>query len=256
MGLGARQQFGRYLAVPSHLHALDPLAKVAGFIVLVVAIFLASSWPAICLVAACVAGLMVASRVRLSFYAESLKYFTWMFALSFAINAIFPKAGRAAALTPEALAFAAIMAARLVLMVLAAAIFTVSTSPSEIGDCAMIFARLRGPVGRRAAEFASVLAIALRFVPVVFEEAERVRAAQSLRGARPRGLLSRVRSVTHLVVPLLESSLRRAANLGFAMEARCYGYRLPAARCLRFGLDEAVFTGALVVLLCLTVRLR
>jgi energy-coupling factor transport system permease protein len=256
MGLGARQQFGRYVAVDSHLHSLDPLAKVAGFIVLVVSIFLVSSWPAACLLAVYIAVLAVVSRVRLSFYAESLKYFTWMLALSFAINVIFPRAGRAAALTPDSLEVAAIMAVRLALMVVAAAIFTVATSPSEIGDCAMVFARLRGPIGRRAAEFAMVLAISLRFVPVVFEEAERVKAAQSLRGTQPRGLVSRVRAVARLVVPLLESSLRRAGNLGFAMDARCYGYRLPAARRTRFSWDEAVFAASLVVLLGLTLRLR
>lgn len=256
MGPGARQQFGRYVAVASPLHGLDPLAKVAGFLALVVAIFLASSWPAIGLASAYVVVLATASRVAFSFYARSLKYFLWMFALSFAINVIFPRAGQAEPFTRGALGLAAMMAGRLVLVILAAAVFTVVTAPSEIGDCAMIFSRLRGPIGRRAAEFATIIAIALRFVPVVFEEAERVRAAQRLRGFRPRGLLSRVRAVTHLVVPLLESSLARATSLGFAMDARCYGYRMPVRRPVRFGRGEALLAGALVVLLCLTVRLR
>jgi energy-coupling factor transport system permease protein len=244
------------VATPSRLHALDPLTKVAVFIALVVAVFLASGWLALVPVAAYIAGLVAASRVRLAFYAESLKYFTWMIALSLAINVAFPSEGRAGAFTFEALGFAAVMAARLALMVLSAAVFTVVTSPSEIGDCAMVLSRLRGPVGRRSAEFASILAIALRFVPVVFEEAERIRAAQSLRGARPRGLRARARSVTHLVVPLLESALRRANNLGFAMEARCYGYRVPASRRMRFGPSEAVAAAGVLVLLLLTALLR
>jgi energy-coupling factor transport system permease protein len=256
MGLGARQQFGRYVATSSRLHALDPLTKVALFIALVVAVFLASTWLALALVAAYVAGLVASSRVRIGFYLESLKYFTWMLALSLAVNLAFPREGRAAAFTPEALGFAAVAAARLALMVLAAAVFTVVTSPSEIGDCAMVFSRIRGPVGRRSAEFASILAIALRFVPVIFEEAERIRAAQGLRGARPRGLRARARSVTQLVVPLLESALRRASNLGFAMEARCYGYRVPASRRTRFGPGEAVAAASVLVLLLLTALMR
>jgi energy-coupling factor transporter transmembrane protein EcfT len=73
MGLGARQQFGRYVAIPSHLHALDPLIKVAGFIVLVISIFLASTWPGLGAVAVYIIALVAASRVRLAFYGETLK---------------------------------------------------------------------------------------------------------------------------------------------------------------------------------------
>jgi energy-coupling factor transport system permease protein len=255
MAFGVRQNFGRYIAGRSALHALDPLAKALVFGLVLASTLLASSLPALALVAAWVIALCAFSRVGPAFYLESLKVFAWMFALTFAINAIFPRQG-VPALSGGALRLASLFAARLALMILAAAVFTVVTCPSEIGDAIMLASKAGGRVGRRAAEAAALVSIALRFVPVMFEEAERIRAAQVLRGARARGLAGKVAGVVGVIVPLVESSLRRATNLGYALEARCYGYRMPAAPRVRIGTGEAGFFGAAVVVLCLTLALR
>jgi energy-coupling factor transport system permease protein len=255
MAFGVRQNFGRYIAAGSVLHALDPLAKLAVFGAALASTLLASSAPALGLAAAWVIALCALSRVGAAFYLESLKAFAWMFALTFAINAIFPREG-VAALGGEALRTAALFAARLALMILAAAVFTVVTCPSELGDAMMLGSRAGGRIGRRAAEAAALVSIALRFVPVMFEEAERIRAAQVLRGARARGLAGRVAAVVGVIVPLVESSLRRATNLGYALEARCYGYRVPAAPRVRIGAGEIGLLGSAVVVLCLTLALR
>jgi energy-coupling factor transport system permease protein len=254
MAFGVRQNFGRYIATRSALHALDPLAKVAVFGLVLASTLLASSPATLVLVAGWLVALCAFSRVGPAFYLESLKVFAWMFALTFAINAIFPRDG--AALSGEALRLAALFAARLALMVLAAAVFTVVTCPSEIGDAIMLASKTGGRVGRRAAEAAALVSIALRFVPVMFEEAERIRAAQVLRGARERGLAGRVAAVVGVIVPLVESSLRRATNLGYALEARCYGYRTPVVPRVRIGTGEVGFLGAAAVVLCLTLALR
>ena len=256
MGMGASQQFGRYVAVESRLHALDPVVKMAVFLVVLASVFTAASWPGLAVVAAYVVALCLVSRVRFFFYAQSLKYFSWMFALSFAINVIFPRDTGAEAFSREALTVAGLMAARLAVMILASAVFTMVTAPSEIGEAVMILTRVKGRIGRKAADFASVISMALRFVPVMFEEAERIRAARMLRGGRPRGIAGRVRFVIDLVVPLMDSSLRRATNLGFALGARCYGYRLPASRGIRLGANEAGFLAGAIVLLLLALKLR
>jgi energy-coupling factor transport system permease protein len=253
MAIGIGQRFGRYVAIESRLHALDPPAKILIFAVVLASAISASTWPAIGLVCAYLVLLCALSRVGPSFYVGSLKYFAWMFALSFALNAVFPREGAGVPLGRTALEMGAIFAARLALMILAAAVFTVVTSPSEIGDGIMAFANSKGRVGRRAAEFAALVAMSLRFVPVIFEEAERIRAAQRLRGGKRRGLLGRAKSVVELIVPLVESSLRRANNLGYALEARCYGYHAPAGRPARIGIPEAVFLAASVGVLLVTV---
>jgi energy-coupling factor transport system permease protein len=251
-----KQRFGRYMALESPLHGLDPVFKLLVFGLLVACVLLSASWPAMAVVALYIALLCRASRVRLRFYLDSLRYFAWMFALSFAVNLVFPRGAEAERLSYQALNIAGLFSVRLALMILAATLLTVVTSPSEIGDGLLLVARIRGRVGRRAAEFATLISISLRFVPVMFEEAERIRAAQMLRGQPVSGLANRVRSVVTLVVPLLESALRRSVSLGYALEARCYGYRVPRSPDLRVGANEIIFGSSGIGLLVVLVLMR
>lgn len=256
MSLGVSQKFGRYVAVESRLHGLDPLAKIVCFALVLAAAVLASTWLVLALVAAYLSLICLASRVRLAFYLESLKCFAWMLALSFAVNVIFPKEGSGPAFGGRAIEIGGIFAARLALLVITATVFTMTTSPSEIGDGIMVLSRVRGRVGRKAAEAASLVAMSLRFVPVMFEEAGRIRAAQALRGGKGKGLAGRAKSVVGVVVPLIESSLRRAANVAFALDARCYGYRVPVSRGMRLGMDEVGFLASTIGLLFLVIHLK
>jgi energy-coupling factor transport system permease protein len=207
-------------------------------------------------VGAYIAILCLASRVSLSFYVDSLRYFAWMFALSFAINVVFPRGIDVERMSYAALNVAGLFSVRLALMILAATLLTVVTSPAEIGDSLLLVSRIRGSVGRRAAEFATLISISLRFVPVMFEEAERIRAAQMLRGQKTSGLVNRVRSVVAVIVPLLESALRRSVSLGCALEARCYGYRVPRSPDLRVGTNEIIFGSGGIGLLVILILMR
>ena len=244
------------MALESPLHSLDPVAKPLVFILLVVCVLLCTSWSRIAVVASYIAVLCAVSRIRIWFYVDSLKYFGWMFALSFAVNLIFPRGHDAERLSYEALNIAGIFSVRLALMILAATLLTVIASPSEIGDAFLLLARIRGRIGRRAAEFATLVSIALRFVPVMFEEAERIRAVQVLRGQRTSGFVNRVKAVVTLIIPLLESALRRSVSLGWALEARCYGYRLPRSPGLRVGTNEVIFGSSGIVLLVVLILMR
>ncbi len=248
MALGTRQRFGRYMALDSHLHRLDPVVKLLVFGLLLAGILLARTWLHLAYLTVYVAFLCAMSKVKMSFYLESLKYFAWMFALSLAINVAFPRGTGIPGFSAEALQVAGIFSVRLILMILAATVMTVVTSPSEIGDTVLMISKVRGRVGRRAAEFASLLSISMRFIPVMFEEAERIKAAQMLRGRSMSGLMGKVTFAVGLVVPLIDSSLRRATNLAFALEARCYGYRIPTSPALSLGKGE-ILIGASGVLM-------
>jgi energy-coupling factor transport system permease protein len=253
---GVRQRFGRYMALDSPLHALDPAAKIVVFALLVACVLLCNSWLMIAAAASYMIVLLGISRVRPSFYLDSLRGFAWMFALAFAMNLLFPHGEGARRLSYDALDTAGIFAVRLALMILAATLLTVVTSPSEIGDSLLLLTGFRGRLGRRAAEFALVVSIALRFVPVMFEEAERIRAAQMLRGQPVSGLGNRVRSLVGLIVPLLDSAMRRSVSLGYALEARCYGYRLPVSPGLRVGPHEVIFGSSAVGMLAVLIWMR
>jgi energy-coupling factor transport system permease protein len=256
MAVGVRRTFGQYVPLDSHLHRLEPLVKIIVFCSVLAGILLSVGWVQLGFLLAYILFLCLISKVRLAFYIGNLKYFTWMFALSFAINIIFPRGTAAQRFSLQALNVAGIFSVRLVLMILAASVMTVVTAPSEIGDSILVFSRIKGRVGRWAAEFASLLSISLRFVPVMFEEAERIKAAQTLRGQSMSGLANKVKSATGLVIPLIDSSLRRAGNLGFALEARCYGYKIPTRPRLRFGGREAILTSSSILVLLGIVIMR
>ncbi len=256
MAAGLRQNFGRYVSRESAVHGLDPSAKMSVFVLLIASVLISKDWISLAVVAAFLICLCLVSRVGLLFYFGSFRYFAWMFALSFAINVVFPRESTCGAFTPEALNVAGIFSVRLALMILAGTLFTVTTAPYEIGDSLLMFTRFRGRAGRRVADLATVLSIALRFIPVLFEEAERIRIAQMLRGQKTRGLRRRVESVVNLIIPLFQSSLRKAANLGYALEARCYGYMVPKMGRVRFGKSEVALLAASSVCLVLVIFLR
>lgn len=245
---GVKQSLGRYVSRESAVHRLDPSARLVVFILIIASVFTCRNWVSVGLVTILLAGLCVASRVGLTFYLRSLKYFAWMFALSFAVNVIFPRDPGTQALSLEAVNVAGVFSARLGLMVITATVFTVTTAPHEIGDILLGFTGLRGRAGRRVADLATIVSVSLRFVPVMFEEAERIKTAQMLRGQEARGPVQRVRGVINLMVPLFQSSLRKSTNLGFALESRCYGYAVPRAEGPRFGRNEALFVS--ISLLC------
>jgi energy-coupling factor transport system permease protein len=238
---GAEEIFGRYRASDSRLHRLDPRIRLLVFALFTAAVFLASGWYHLLALTVYLMLLSFLAKTGPRDLLGTLKYFAWMFALTFAVNLLFPRRGEVPAMSYAALNLAAVFSSRLALMVLAATLVTMVTSPSEIGDSFLVLSRFGGRPGRLAADGATMLAITLRFVPVMLQEAERIRAAQKLRGMSPRSLGDRARSVVDLIVPLLESSLRRADHLSFALEARCYGYRVPRSASLRLGRAEVIF---------------
>ena len=238
------------------MHRLDPSAKIAVFALMIASILLSGNWVSLALVGAFLTGLCLLSKVSLRFYLGSLRYFSWMFAVSLAINVLFPRDSSHGALSPEALNIAGIFSVRLAFMILAGTLFTVTTAPHEIGDSLLVFTGFRGRAGRKVADLATILSISLRFIPVMFEEAERIRIAQMLRGQRPHGLVQRARVVVNLVVPLFQSSLRRATHLGYALESRCYGFMVPRVEGLRLGRREAALLAISSVCLVSIILLR
>ena len=260
MASGIRQSFGRYVSRESVIHGLDPFVKMTVFAIIIASILLCRDWTSLALAAALLTTLCIVSQVGMRFYLSGLRYFSWMFALSFAINVFFPRGSTESPLSTGALNIAGIFSLRLGLMILAGTLFTVTTAPHEIGDSLLMFTRFRGRVGRRVADLATILSISLRFIPVMFEEAERIKIAQMLRGQRARGLRQRVRTVVNLIVPLFQSSLRRATYLSFALEARCYGHMVPRTEGLRLGFYEAVLlavsSGCLALIILLRAGLR
>jgi len=244
-----RFALGQYVPGDSFVHRLDPRTKmglVAAFVAMLLAV---QSWWGYG-AATAMAGLGVAaSRVSLARLVRGLRPLWWFVVLSVVFHAFWTE-GHALvrwgplAVTREGLQQAAMMALRLVLLVAGASLLTLTTSPLDLTEG---LERLLAP-GRRlglpAHELAMTMTIALRFVPTLLEEADRIMKAQMARGAAfdRGGPLRRATALLPLLVPLFVSALRRADELAVAMEARCYrgGQGRTRLRQLRMGRRDAV----------------
>jgi energy-coupling factor transport system permease protein len=213
---------GTYLPHDTAVHALDPRTKLAGFALAAVALFRADLPGALVLLAA---GVAVATVARIGWrrILGTVRALAWILAIAFLFQALWIGPNRLGGIGAGAAA-GLLMVTRILGMVLFAVILTSTTEPIRLADgLGRLFGwleRLRVPVR----DLALVLTLALRFLPTVQEEAERIVTAQRARGARfAGGPLARGRALLPLAVPLFVGCLRRADTLALAMDAR--GFR-------------------------------
>lgn len=241
---------GRYVALDTPVHRLDPRTKLLLFAGALVALFRVELLGGAALVAALAAAAALA-RLPARRLAGGLRALSWIFALTFLFQLLWVGPTHLGGLGAGALVGLK-MVVRLAGMLTGAYLLTFTTEPIRLADgLARLFAfleRVRVPVR----DLAMVLTLALRFLPAVMEEAQRIVLAQEARGARfDGGPLTRARRLLPLAVPLFAGCLRRADVLALAMEAR--GYRGGSPRTQLdppafHPADVAALTGLAVVL--------
>ena len=241
---------GRFYPVGSPLHELDPRTKVVATAVFVVGLFFVDSALGFLAAGVATVALVAASRVPPRAFLGLLRPVLFIAALTFLFQVLFSRDG------PELFAWGLLqvhegglrlgllLAARLLILVTAAGLLTATTAPVALADgmedLLSPLKRLRFP----AHEVAMMMTIALRFIPTLGEEAEKISRAQAARGANfeDGGLLRRARALVPLLVPLTVGAFRRADELAEAMESR--GYRGGVGRVryreLRFRARDAV----------------
>ena len=222
---------GRFYPVDSPVHALDPRAKVLAVAVLAVGLFFVGSLAGFLVVGAALALGIAASRVPPRVFLAFLRPVLPIVVATALFQAAFSREGKVlfgwgfVEVTDEGLRLAAFLVLRILLLVGAAALLTATTSPLALADgvedLLSPLKKLRLPVH----EVAMMMSIALRFVPTLADEADRILKAQAARGAdfSEGGLLRRARAMLPVLVPLTVGAFRRADELAEAMESR--GYR-------------------------------
>jgi energy-coupling factor transport system permease protein len=234
---------GRYLALDSPVHRLDPRTSLLAFVVLTVVLWRAGAMGSALLVAA-VAGVAVLARIPARCIAGALRSLAWILLLTFFVHLLLVEGGSAES--------GARMVCRIVGMALGALVLTSTTEPVRLADgFSSAFGFLRR-VGVPVRDLAMVLMLALRFLPTMMEEAERIVQAQRARGAVfGGGPVARARSLVPLAVPLLAGCLLRADTLALAMEARGYSSDATQTRLHPLAFrraDALVLAGAAVTL--------
>lgn len=246
---------GRFLDLDSPLHRLDPRTKLFGFAALLVVLFASSPRAEFLSILLLLLGCSIAKvPTRLLF--ASLRSLTWIFVITVLYHTLWagPRSpGGWTAGAEEGLR----AAFRLVGMMLAVTLLMATTDPLQLAEG---LGRLASPlerIGVPVRDWTLVLTLAMRFLPTVMEEGERIVAAQRARGAKFEGsFLQRARSMIPLSVPLLTSCLRRADTLALAMTAR--GYRPGAPRTalvpLAFAASDTLAIAGIVVYLVIGLR--
>lgn len=225
---------GQYVAGESYVHRLDPRTKLGLLLGYTIVLFALHHWPAYAVMTLSTLLAAAAARVTPASVLGNLRPLAWLFALTVVLNSLAVSGRPLLHLGPltisqEGLLLGLRLGVRLALLVVTASLLTLTTSPIALTDGLESLLR---PLGRwlPVHEIAMMMTVALRFIPTLAEEAERIMKAQMARGAdfQRGGPVRRLRSLLPLLVPLFVSAFRRADELALAMEAR--GYRGGAGR--------------------------
>ncbi len=225
--------FGQYYPAKSFVHNMDARAKLVFVIAYIVAIFLAKNFVALGVVTLFLIFVIILSRVPFGSVVRSIKMIMFLIVFTAVLNLLF-YSGESAyeplvkwwviTITQEAIAHTVFIALRLFLLVMGTSVLTLTTTPVSLTDGIESLLTplkwIRFPVH----ELALIMSIALRFIPTLTDETNRIISAQKARGANfeTGGLIKKAKATIPILIPLLVSAFRRAEDLGSAMDARCY----------------------------------
>ena len=221
---------GQYYPTDSLLHRLDPRVKLLGTLVFIVSLFIADSWLGYVLAAAFLALMIRLSNVPLKFMLRGLKAVMILLLISVGFN-IFLTDGEHVLLefwiikiTWEGVKQALFMGTRLIFLIMGSSLMTLTTTPNQLTDGLETGLGFLKKIHVPIHEIAMMMSIALRFIPILIEETDKIMKAQMARGAdfETGGLIQKAKALVPILVPLFISSFRRATDLAMAMEARCY----------------------------------
>ena len=259
---------GQYYPVDSFVHRLDPRMKIILTILMIVAVFMVHSLVGYAIVLGFVYLTARMANVPFKMLLKGLKPLRLILILTFVLNLFFNSGETVLfhwsfiTLTAEGLSTAVHYTLRLGFLVLGTSLLTLTTSPVTLADGIELllspFKRFHFP----AHELAMMMTIALRFIPTLLEEADKIMKAQMARGAdfESGNLMARAKAMIPLLVPLFVSAFRRAGDLAMAMEARCYhgGENRTRLRVLRITRNDylaLMAVGVLILLIVLEGRL-
>ncbi|MDO4267494.1 MAG: energy-coupling factor transporter transmembrane component T [Eubacteriales bacterium] len=220
---------GQYYPVDSVLHRMDPRTKLFGTLVFIVSLFLADNLLGYAAATVFLFGAIRLSKVPFPFMVRGLKAILVILLISVSFN-LFLTPGRVIfqigflKLTWEGVRMAGFMAVRLIYLVIGSSVMTLTTTPNQLTDGLEKSLGFLNKVGVPVHEVSMMMSIALRFIPILVEETDKIMKAQMARGAdfESGNLIQKAKSMVPLLVPLFISAFRRATDLAMAMEARCY----------------------------------
>ncbi|MCM1101915.1 MAG: energy-coupling factor transporter transmembrane protein EcfT [Clostridium sp.] len=220
---------GQYYPIESVIHRLDPRVKLGGTILYIISLFLFKNFAGYLLAALFLALVIRLSKVPFRFMVKGMKSILILLLFTVAFN-LFLTPGTAVVriwkltVTWEGIVIALTMAVRLTLLIIGSSVMTLTTTPNNLTDGMEKMLRPLKIFKIPVHEVAMMMSIALRYIPILLEETDKIMKAQMARGAdfESGNLFRRAKAMVPLLVPLFISAFRRANDLAMAMEARCY----------------------------------
>lgn len=260
---------GQYIAGDSPIHKMDARVKILAALLFIVLLFVIQGVAEYAVITLFLAFLIKLSEVPLKFMIRGLKPILYILIFTVAINVLMTPGRELFALdlklftlrvTAEGVRMGIFMMVRLIYLVIGTSLLTLTTSPLMLTDGIEKLLKPFEVIKVPAHEIAMMMTIAIRFVPTIAEEADKIMKAQTARGAdfETGSIIRRAKAMIPLLVPLFVSSFRRADDLAVAMDARCYhgGANRTRMKVMKLGKYDLIATVVLVLLVAILVALR
>lgn len=220
---------GQYYPVESMIHKLDPRVKLFGTLIFLISLFITDNYIGYLLALVFLAWAIVVSKVPFSYIVKGMKAIVVLLLFSVILN-LFLTTGEPVVtfwrftITKEGIYTASFMAIRLIFLIIGSSLLTLTTTPNNLTDGLEKSLGFLKVIKVPVHEISMMISIALRFIPILMEETDKIMKAQIARGAdfESGNVFKKVKSLVPLLVPLFVSAFRRANDLATAMEARCY----------------------------------
>ena len=221
---------GQYYPVKSILHRLDPRVKLVSTLLYLVSLFLFKSIPGYIVATLFLAVVIRLSKVPFSYIVKGLKPVIMLLMITVIFNLFLTRDGEVLfhawifTITEGGLQTAVYMAVRLIYLIIGSSLMTFTTTPNELTDGIEKLLHPLNKIHVPVHEVSMMMSIALRFIPILLEETDKIMKAQIARGAdlENGNIIQRAKNMIPILVPLFVSAFRRANDLAMAMEARCY----------------------------------
>ena len=257
---------GQHFPGNSILHRCDPRLKLVGTIAYIVVLFVAANPVGIALSIALLALLYSVAKIPFKMILKSLKPIVPVILFTAVLNLFFLTGETPLfhwwifTIYPEGVRYAILMAVRVMALIAGTSLLTYTTSPIVLTDAIENLLRPLGKLHFPVHELAMMMTIALRFIPTLIDETEKIMNAQKARGAMldTGSFVQRVKALVPILIPLFLSAFRRADELAMAMECRCYhgGEGRTRLKMLKFGKEDVLCAVVLTILLGIIVCTR
>ena len=257
---------GQYIPGDSFIHKLDPRFKIIASLIFIIHLFLIDKFYAYILVGLFVGTTILVSKIKLKYIYRGLKPIFILLIFTAVLNIFMTDGGKLLfkwkfiTIYSEGVKIALFMVIRLIFLIIGTSLLTLTTSPIQLTDGLESLFSPHKKYNFPAHELAMMMTIALRFIPTLIDETDKIMKAQMSRGAdfSSGSIVKRAKSLIPILVPLFINSFKRADELGVAMEARCYrgGEGRTKLKILKYEKEDYIAIGILSIYLILILSTR